>query len=137
MADFGVLNAVRQLLKGCDNVQSFGAADNIHHAVPPSFELPMILIEIEEIWTAMKGVPGSSAAAKLRLKTSIMSKPPSGMDSVRLSSVVSNLMDGKTLRLVDGKVGVVKMFENIIEIPAANKPRSVKQYYEVLVRERL
>lgn len=133
MADFGVLRAMRSLLANNQGVQENGLADHIHLAVPPAATFPMILIELEEIWTSMKLV-AETANTRLKLKASIMSKTPTGSDSVSMADKIRQAMDGKTLPLSDGKQGIIKLANSIIDHPTVNKRRMVEQYYEVLIR---
>ena len=133
MADFGVLNAVRHLLVSEESVKTAGVSENIHLAVPPAVNLPLILLELEEVWTSMF-LSQSSANTRLKLKASIFSKAPSGRESLDLSARVRQVMDGKVLSLDNGKKGVMRLAGNVIDIPAANKPRNVQQYYDVLIR---
>ena len=133
MADFGVLSAVRHLLVAEESVKTAGVSDNVHLAVPPCVALPLIVLEIEEVWTSMI-LSQHSANTRLRLKASIFSKAPSGRESLDLSASVRQAMDGKVLDLKDGKSGMMRLSDNVVDMPAANKPRNVQQYYDVLIR---
>ena len=132
-ADFGVLSAVRQLLGADENFRQAGVSENIHLAVPPAVNFPLIVLELEEIWTSMF-LSTNSANTRLKLKASIFSKAPNGRESLDLSAGVRRVMDGKVLELKNGKKGMMRLAENIVDMPAANKPRNVNQYYDVLIR---
>ncbi|RZI46572.1 tail completion protein gp17 [Candidatus Finniella inopinata] len=133
VADFGVLNAVRQLLAMQEDVRVAGASENIHMAVPPSMGLPLIVLELEEVWTSM-ALGKNSANTRLKVKASIFSRSPSGRESMDLSASVRQAMDGTVLSLKNGKKGMLRLAENVVERPAANRPRNVQQYYDVLIR---
>lgn len=133
MADFGVLKAMRALLAGNESVQENGFSDHIHLAVPPAAQFPMILLELEEVWTSMK-LGADTANTRLKLKASIVSQTPTGTQSISMSDKIRQAMDGKTLLLSDGKQGVVKLENSIIDLPSVKRPRTVEQYYEVLIR---
>lgn len=133
MADFGVLRAMRALLANNQSVQENGLAEHIHLAVPPAATFPMILLELEEIWTSMK-LGAETANTRLKLKASIMSQMPTGSDSVSMADKIRQAMDGKTLPLSDGKQGIIKLANSIIDHPTVKKRRMVEQYYEVLIR---
>ena len=133
MADFGVLKAMRALLADNKSVQENGFSDHIHLAVPPAAQFPMILLELEEVWTSMK-LGADTANTRLKLKASIVSQTPTGTQSISMSDKIRQAMDGKTLLLSDGKQGVVKLANSIIDLPSVKRPRTVEQYYEVLIR---
>ena len=133
MADFGVLRAMRALLADNESLRKNGFSDHIHLAVPPSAEFPMILLELEEIWTSMK-LGAETANTRLKLKASIVSKTPTGKESLSMADKIRELIDGKTLPLSDGKQGTVKLANSIVDLPSAKRPRTVEQYYEVLIR---
>ena len=133
MADFGVLKAMRALLAENKSVQENGFSDHIHLAVPPAAQFPMILLELEEVWTSMK-LGADTANTCLKLKASIVSQAPTGTQSISMSDKIRQAMDGKTLLLSDGKQGVVKLANSIIDLPSVKRPRTVEQYYEVLIR---
>lgn len=131
MADFGVLSAMRDLLSKEESLQQSGVSENIHFAIPPKTDLPLILLELEEIWTSRCL---SQANAKLKLKASIFCQTPSGSKSTQIASAIHQFIDGKILALKNGKKGIIRIAESIIGRAAANKPRDVQQYYEILVR---
>lgn len=133
MADFGVLSAMRKVLIDDENMQEKGFSDHIHLAVPPAAQLPMIVLELEEIWTSMR-LGTESANTRLKLKASIVSQTPVGKDSLSMADKIRQLMDGKTLSLTDGKQGIIKLANSVIDLPSAKRPRTVQQYYEVLIR---
>ena len=133
MADFGVLRAMRALLADNASVKENGFSDHIHLAVPPAAQFPMILLELEEIWTSMK-LGADTANTRLKLKASIVGQNPIGRESISMADKIRQLMDGKTLSLLDGKQGIIKLENSIIDLPSAKKPRVVEQYYEVLIR---
>jgi hypothetical protein len=133
MADCGVLKAMRALLADNASVQENGFSNHIHLAVPPSAQFPMILLELEEVWTSMK-LGADTANTRLKLKASIVSQNPTGKESLSMADKIRQAMDGKTLSLLDGKHGIVKLANSIIDLPNVKKPRKVEQYYEVLIR---
>ncbi len=133
MADFGVLRAMRALLADNASVKENGFSDHIHLAIPPAAQFPMILLELEEIWTSMK-LGADTANTRLKLKASIVGQNPTGRESISMADKIRQLMDGKTLSLLDGKQGIIKLENSIIDLPSAKKPRVVEQYYEVLIR---
>ncbi|MBY0281714.1 MAG: hypothetical protein K2W94_06100 [Alphaproteobacteria bacterium] len=133
MADFGVLKAMRALLADNASVQENGFSEHIHLAIPPAAQFPMILLELEEVWTSMK-LGSDTANTRLKLKASIVSQNPTGKESLSIADKIKQVMDGKTLSLLDGKQGIFKLANSIIDLPCAKKPRKVEQYYEVLIR---
>ncbi|MCX7338882.1 MAG: hypothetical protein NTX76_06365 [Alphaproteobacteria bacterium] len=128
MADYGVLVAMRQALSGTK-----GAGKSIHFAIPSGASFPMIVLELEEIWTAMR-LGGNAAHARLKIKASIVGKHTSGRESLGVAEEVRLAIDGKSLAVEDGMVAVVKLSGSVIDFPQTNSPRSVQQFYDVLIR---
>ncbi len=133
MPDFGVLNAIRELLSNEENLQKAGVSENIHFAIPPKIDLPFVLLELEEIWTS-KSLTQQSPSARLKLKASIFCQTFTGSKSAQIANSIHQFIDGKVLDLKNGKEGVIRMSESIVGKAVANKPRDVQQYYEVLIR---
>ncbi len=133
MADFGVLNAMRQLLADDEGAQEKGYAGHIHLAVPPKAKFPMIVLELEEVWTSMK-LGSETANTRLKLKASIMSKTQTGKESLKIADKMREMMDGKIISLLEGKRGIIRLSSSVIDMPNMDRPRTVQQYYEVLIR---
>lgn len=133
MADFGILSAVRQLLINEGQIKEDGIEENVHFSVPSCAQLPLVLLELEEIWTTMP-LGQQAANTRVKLKASIFGKASNNRESMNLATNVRQTIEGKILDLKNGKKGVVKLSRNIVDMPQTHKSKSVQQYYEILVR---
>ncbi len=133
MADFGALNALRKTLIENQEIQQTNFRENIYLAVPPAANLPLVVLELEEVWTSMKLDP-QHANTRLKLKASILSGVPTGRDSLQMAESIRKAVDGKILSLQEGKRGIVRLSGSVMDTAAANKPRNIHQYYDVLIR---
>lgn len=134
MADHGVLSAICKALSGDNEIKARGLSDNIYVSAPKIGEFPMVVLEIEEIWTSImlgRNVP----CARLKLKASTLSQNSSGKESLMLADDVRKIVDGKTIGLSDGKQVTLRLENSIVDLPSAgSRPRIVQQYYEAIVR---
>lgn len=135
MADFGVLSAIRELLKTERDIVSEGVSEQIHISYPSKTSMfPMIILELEEVWTSMT-MSRNSPKARLKLKAQTLSDKPSGKESITIAEKVRGLIDGKTIRTENGCLVTLRMENCVVDIPTSiNKTRNVKQYFEAVVR---
>lgn len=134
MADFGIMQKVRGLLQNNQHLKDQQLDQHIYLSVPQEQRYPMIMIELEEIWsTPMKA--GSGPVAKVKFKASSYSRHISATESMALADVIRLEVDGKVLQLEDGKTAVFRLDNSVIDTPIANKPRCVHQYYQGIVRQ--
>lgn len=136
MIDFGVLTAIRDLLTVHNTVPNEEGSGNIHISYPAkTASKPMVVLELEEIWTSL-ALGQNSPRAKLKLKAQTLSDKMTSKESLTISERVRSLIDGKTINLQDGKSVTLRLENSIIDIPTEiHKTRNVKQFFEAIVRE--
>ncbi len=94
----------------------------------------MIVLELEEVWTSL-ALGQHSPRAKLKLKARTLSNKVSGKESITIAEKLGKSMDGKTIRLDDGKLVTLRLENSIVDIPTnLNKTRNVQQFFEAIVR---
>ena len=135
MADFGVLSAIRDMLKMQMSTDEHGMADHIHISYPAKTSTyPMIILELEEVWTSL-AMGQHSPSARLKLKAKTLSNKLSGKESITIAEKLRGSIDGKTINLEDGKIVTLRLENSIVDIPTnLNKTRNVQQYFEAIVR---
>lgn len=135
MADFGVLSAIRDMLKMQMSSIGDGIADHIHISYPAKTStFPMVILELEEVWTSL-ALGQHSPRARLKLKARTLSNKQSGKESITIAEKVRGSIDGKTIRLDDGKLVTLRLENSIVDIPTnINKTRNVQQFFEAIVR---
>jgi hypothetical protein len=133
MADYGVLSAMRSLIAEDGDIKSKGLSDKIHLAVPPKSDLPLVLLELEEIWTSLR-LGSETGHARLKLKASIMNNSVNNREVLSAAESIRQIIDGRTIVLKEGMKATIKLANSIIDLPTNVGPNNVQQYYEVLVR---
>ncbi len=133
MVDFGVLKSLKDLIVSNSQVKHYGYDAVVHTTYPAGQVLPLILLELEEVWTSMK-LGADSANTRLKLKASIVGKSSASREPITVADTLRGVIDGMVLELDEGKRGVVKLSNSVIDLPNSNRPRMVQQFYEVLIR---
>ncbi len=135
MADFGVLSAIRDMLKMQFSTDEQKMGDHIHINYPAKTStFPMVVLELEEVWTSL-ALGKNSPRARLKLKARTLSNKLSGKESITISEKLRGSIDGKTIQLEDGKIVTLRLENSIVDIPTnLNKTRNVQQVFEAIVR---
>ncbi len=133
MADFGIIEKVRSLLKQSSHIRTLKLEQNIHMAIPTQQIFPMVMLELEEIWTSSED-KGANPLAKIKFRTSTFSKKTSPTESLEIADGIRKEVDGKVIHLEDGKTAMFRLENSTIDTPIANKMRCINQYYEGIVR---
>lgn len=133
MADYGVLSAVRKLIASDDGIKGSGMGEKVHLAVPPKSDYPVVLLELEEIWTSLK-LGKDCGHARLKLRTSVLNDGATNRENIHIADYIRQAVDGKTIVVEADMRATIKLSGSIIDLPVKNGPKTVQQFYEVLVR---
>lgn len=135
MADYGILSELCKTISLDDGIKNCGLESKVYSVPPKNNVLPIVLLEIEEIWTSLV-LSKNSALAKLKFKASSISQNVNGKNSLDIAEAVRKAVDGKTIRLSDGKKATIKLENSVIDLPSnnVNRLRSVQQFYEAVIR---
>lgn len=133
MADYGVLSTMRLMIAEDEGIIAKGLAEKIHLAVPPKSDLPLVLLELEEIWTSLR-LGSETGHARLKLKASIINNNVNGREVLSVAERIRQVIDGKTIAVKEGMKATIKLANSIIDLPTKSGPNNIQQYYEVLVR---
>jgi hypothetical protein len=128
--DYGVLKSLRQELK--DSFVQNDMAHDVYLNYPAQKDDVMVLLEIEEILTHNRKLPGLPKG-RVRIKASSVAPKDKQKESLNMASYIKQIIDGGTLHL-DGCQGIVRHTNSIIDFPSQNKPSMVQQFFDVLVR---
>lgn len=135
MADFGVLSAIRDMLKMQLSTDDHQIGEHIHINYPAkTATFPMVVLELEEVWTSL-ALGKHSPRARLKLQAKTLSNKLSGKESITIAERLRGSIDGKTIQLDDGKIVTLRLENSIVDIPTMlNKTRNVQQVFEAIVR---
>ena len=96
MSDFQVLTAVRS------HLLHEGVAPYVHLALPPKATYPLILLELEEIWSSYpfkEKEKRRDVQARVKFKVSAYSQNPGMEEAAYLSDKIRRTLEGATLLL--------------------------------------
>lgn len=133
MADYGVLAAIKKLISSDDGIKHHGLGGKVHLALPPRSEPPIVLLELEEIWTSLK-LGKDCGHARLKLKASVIGSSPTSRDSIQYADKIRSVMDGKTIFVDEEMRATIRLSGSVIDLPLKTSNKTVQQYYDVLVR---
>lgn len=139
MSDFQVLTAIRGLLLRKE------VSNRIHLALPPHPIYPLILVELEEMWSHLpvkSNQKRTTILARLKFKVTAYSQS-AGMEEVALlSEKVRQVLEGETVPLPDKKGGdktiTIRFLACVSEISGkgqqAQPLRSIHHFYDCIIR---
>jgi hypothetical protein len=130
--DFGVLQAIRSCVLNSTNVKKTGV-QQVYLSTPQTQELPVVFIEIEEIWTSMIPLPGD-VLARIKLKASCWAQNGQNRKSITIANTLRREIDGNRMALEEGKSCVFRFLNSIIDLPHPTRPATVQHYFDVSVR---
>ena len=142
MSDYGILSAIATKLKQNTYLGKDGSKAQVHLGCPTTNYFPMILLELEEIWTSPLWIQ-KEPKAKIRLKASVFSQntgggSPTTVEILRqplvIADCVRHCLEQSRFTLDDGCYGVVRLCNSVIDVFGPNKPRGIYHMYEALVR---
>ncbi len=134
MIDYGLINTIKTKLANDEILGRNGIEASVHSYCPSTKNYPLILLELEEIWSSLK-LGAQSGFTKIKIKASTLSQALSSRESITISDRIRQLLDGQIIPTEDGKTGTVKLTHSTVDIPSTMKPMSVHQYFEILVRD--
>jgi hypothetical protein len=139
MSDFHVLNAVRGHLLNED------PSLRVHLALPPKAIYPLILGELEEIWSPYlfrgsekrKGI-----RACVKFKLSAYSQTPGMEEAALLSNKIRQLLEGAILKLpgerIRAKSANIRLLACVIEKPgnagSSQRLNGIHHFFDSIVR---
>lgn len=144
MSDFHVLTTVR------GHLLNEGVSPRVHMALPPKAIYPLVLIELEEIWSSYpwgEGNKGMDIESRVKFKVSAYSQNHGMEEAACLSEKMRKALEGVTLflpakglpgALSKGKTSTIRFLAEVTEVPG--KPltgypfRVIHQFYDCIVR---
>lgn len=127
MVDYGIMSAVKTALQKNEQLK------HVYLAIPPNAEEPLVLLELEEIWTSLKlGI--TTVHAKVNFKVKIMSRQHGKREALALAGLVKETLDGQFLVVTKGCTAVFKLTSSVLHRPNDGRLGFMEQYFEAIVR---
>jgi hypothetical protein len=134
MVDFGVLSAIRNLIRSEKVGSNYGLSPKSVYVMEPEIapsEWPAIFLELEESWSTGRR-PGVGSVS---LKISILSNSADGAEALDIATQVRHLIDGASFEVDDSYEATLRMNSSIMDMKkVASAPRKVEQFYEAFVQ---
>jgi len=115
-------------------------ASCIHLALPPKITYPLILIELEEVWSPCPSGgswKGGDIQTRIKFKVTVYSHGPGMEEAACLSDAVRKVLEGATL-CFSGKTSTVRFLACVAETlgKACQNPqaRAICHFYDGIVR---
>jgi hypothetical protein len=128
MSDYGVLHQIKSTLnKSMD--------ENIYvMTIPPEPEFPLIHIDLEEVWNTMNDMEKSTSSAKIKFKISVILSHHIHNHGMKLSNKIQFVLDGKSIKVKDGKSAVLKLNGIVVDGNSSKKNKEIHHYFDALIR---
>ena len=139
MSNLQVLTAVRGHLLNEE------VAPRVHLALPPKAIYPLVLIELEEMWSPypLKGSSKRTAIqARVKFKVSMLSNSPGVEEAALLSDKVRRTLEGAILWFPDSFLGkksaLIRFLACVAETPGSRdggqETRGIHHFYDSIIR---
>jgi hypothetical protein len=139
MSDFQVLKAVRGYLLNEE------VAARVHLTLPPKAIYPLVLVELEEIWSPypLKGSQKRKAIqARVKFKASIFSHSPAMEEAALLSHKVREALEGASLWLPEAYSGnrsaTIRFLSCVTELSekssGGQRTNIIHHFYDAIIR---
>jgi hypothetical protein len=139
MSDFDVLTAVRGYLL------HEKVASHVHLALPPRASYPLVLLELEEIWSSypLKGNGhDKDCQTRVKFRVGVYSQSPAMQETVHLSGRIKKVLEGAAFSLPNGMGGAKQLTIRFLACVAATNEKaaagqqisSIHHFYDCLVR---
>jgi hypothetical protein len=139
MSDMQVLVAVRKHLLS----KELGL--HVHLTLPPKAIYPLVLIELEEIWSTYPlkvSDKRKNIQARVKFKVSAYSRGPGLEEAADLSHKTRNVLEGATLQIPTQTGGVKSSIlrflacvtESSVSIQGAEGYRVIHHFYDCIIR---
>ena len=124
MSDLQVLAAVRGHLLNKE------AATHVHLAVPPMAIYPLVLIDLEEVWSNLCA-PHKGIQARVKFKASVYSHMPHRGEVALISDKIRHALEGVSLRLPKNQDATFRFLACVAETPSdKGQPLVMHHFYD-------
>ena len=139
MSDFHVLSAIRGYLS------RHAIAQNVHLTIPPKAAYPLVLIELEELWSPFpfnENAQRNKIEARIKFKVSVYSRLPGVEEAATISHNIRKILEGATIMIhVDKGSDMLStlrflacVVENAVNSNFGDNTRIIHQFYDCILR---
>ena len=132
MSDYGLLEALREVLCLNDTLKNAGIHQRIYFKLPPKPTYPCLLLEIDSMWED-ENAGSNQAVARIDFRVTLMTQAHMSNSSSIIRETVDNLIDAHSLRLSCEFLANFRKTGNVIDLPMVKSPRTFQQFYQAIV----
>jgi hypothetical protein len=127
MSELQVLAAIRSYLL------EEKAAPHVHLDLPPNAAYPLVLLELEEIWSSF-GTSGKGIQARVKFKVSVYARMPHRQEMALISDKIKHALEGVNLKLPENKGATLRFLACVAEAPPdKGQPLATHHFYDAII----
>jgi hypothetical protein len=127
VSELQVLAAIRSFLLKEE------AAPHVHLDLPPNAVYPLVLLELEEIWSNFC-IPPTGIQSRVKFKVSIYAHMPHRREMALISDKVKHALEGANLKVPDHQEATLRFLACVAEAPAGKgQPLATHHFYDAII----
>ncbi len=130
--DYGLLDAVREVLSGNETLQSAGVHQRVYLKQPLKLSYPCLCLEIDTVWQDQTA-SDNQAIARINFHVNLFSQSHMGTTPAHIGQAVTSCLDGRSIRLSPLFLANFRKTGNVIDLPMMHSPRLFQQFYQAIV----
>lgn len=130
--DYGLLDAVREVLSCNEMLQSAGVHQRVYLKQPLKLVYPCLCLEIDTVWQDLTA-SDNQAIARINFHVNLFSQSHMGMTPSHIGQAITSCLDGRSIRLSPAYLANFRKTGNVIDLPMMHSPRLFQQFYQAIV----
>ena len=132
LEDYGLLDAVRDVLVSDEILRSTGVHQRVYLKPPLKPTYPYLLLEIDSIWQDLTA-SDNQAIARMNFHINLLSQSHMGTKSAHIGQAISTCLDARSIRLSPQHLANFRKTGNVIDLPMMRSPRLFQQFYQAII----
>jgi hypothetical protein len=127
VSELQVLSAVRGYLL------EEKAAPHVHLDLPPNAVYPLVLLELEEIWSNFR-TSGTGIQARVKFKVSVYAHIPQRREMALISDKIKHALKAANLKLPENQGATLRFLACVAEAPPdKGQPLATHHFYDAII----
>jgi hypothetical protein len=108
-------------------------ASHVHLDLPPNAVYPLVLLELEEMWSNFD-MSGTGIQARVKFKVSVYAHMPHRREMAMISDKIKHALEGSSLSLPDNQSATLRFLACVAEVPPGkSQPLATHHFYDAIV----
>lgn len=130
--DYGLLDAVREVLIASETLQLAGIHQRVYLQAPLKPTYPCLFLEIDSIWQDHTA-SDNQAIARMNFHVNLLSQSHMGTTPAHIGQAITTCLDARSIRLSPLYLANFRKTGNVIDLPMMHSPRLFRQFYQAIV----